>query len=469
MKTRKLLPLVMASAMVMAGAAYADEAEHIDFESGEMGFVAMDTAPADCSDAEAEIVEWNGSNALMVYAEDGKVPYIGIDLSSLAGGKLDQVRTIEFTIGTEREDGEFYATSGTVALYVGEDRTLVETAWSVYLPSKNPKTVTVTLEEDQVFANDAQNIMIISKSTDNGVTKKVGSCVLYIDDIVLLDESGNPVTVDTSVEFDAPAGFGAADMSNLTLLMGENTIDGASGSSDGGWGQAITLGTELAGGTFDASVFQPGTIVTVYFTSASAPELVFQSWEDGAPEGMGWGKVAASAVNDSCTIAQYTYEDIVEALGTEEIAEYLDNFIVGDTGNALTVSGVSIAKAAGEETEIEGASGTSDGGWGQAVVLGTVKDGGTFDPSYLYEGCTVSVYYSSDACPEIVLQSWTDGAPDSAGWAKVAAATDNGSVATYTYDDMVAAFGTTDIEAYLDNFIVGDCGSALEVIKVTVQ
>lgn len=475
MKARRMLPVMMMAALACAGTAYGGETGSavIDFEDGNAGFIAMDTAPGDASECEAEIADWNGSKALKINAEDGKVPYVGIDLASLAGDRIADVRSVEMTIGTEGADGTFYAVSGTINAYVGEDRTMVSSPWSVFMEKKNPKTAVFELKEDQSFAPGAQNILVITKGnksdSDVGMFKGEGPAIIYLDDICLLDAEGNAIPVDTTVEFDKPAGFGAADMSNLTGLLGENVLDGASGSSNGSWGQAVALDTELAGGSFDPSVLEPGTIVTVYYAADTAPELILQSWEEGAPETMGWAKIAPSAVNDSNTICQYTYDDIAAVIGTDDFISYLDKLYVGDTGSALNVSKVSVAKPAGEEFDIEGAAGESDGSWGQAVVLATLKDGGTFDPALLAKGCTISVYYSADTAPELVLQSWTDGCPESAGWAKVAASTDNGSVATYTYEDMAAAFGSEDFEAYLDNFIVGDTGSALTVTRVTVQ
>lgn len=473
MKAKRVIPALMLSALAFSSVAFAEEAANVvDFEDGNVGFVAMDTAPGDASECEFELVDWNGSKALKVNAEDGKVPYIGIDIASLTGDRIADIRSIEFTIGAEGPDGEFYAVSGDVNTYIGESRTMSSSDWSVYLAKKNPKVASVKLSDDQVFAADAQNIMIITKGnksdSDVSMFKGEGPAIIYIDDIRFLDADGNAIPVDTTVEFDKPAGFGAADMSNLTGLLGENVIDGATGSSSG-WGQAVALDALKNGGTFDAEIMAPGTLITVYYTSDSAPELILQSWTEGCPETMGWAKVAPSAVNDSCTICQYTYDDIVAAIGSEDFAQYVDKFYVGDTGSDLNVSKVSIAKPAGEEFIIEGAVGESTGSWGQAIVLGTLKDGGTFDPALLAKDCTISVYYSADTAPELVLQSWTEGCPETAGWAKVAAVTDNGSVATYTYEAMVAAFGSEDFVTYLDNFIVGDTGSALSVTKVTVQ
>ena len=345
MKAKRVIPALMLSALAFSSVALAEEAATVvDFEDGNVGFVAMDTAPGDASECEFEVVDWNGSKALKVNAEDGKVPYIGIDIASLTGDKIADIRTIEFTIGAEGPDGEFYAVSGDVNTYIGEDRTMSTSDWSVYMAKKNPKVATVKLTDDQVFAADAQNIMIITKGnksdSDVSMFKGEGPNIIYIDDIRFLDADGNAIAVDTTVEFDKPAGFGAADMSNLTGLLGENVIDGATGSSAGSWGQAVALDTAKNGGTFDPAVIEPGTIISVYYTADTAPELVLQSWTEGCPETAGWAKVAATTDNGS--VATYSYEAMVTAFGSEDFVTYLDNFIVGDTGSALSVTKVTV-------------------------------------------------------------------------------------------------------------------------------
>lgn len=447
----------------------------IDFEDGNMGFIALDTAPGDASEAVVEIVDFNGSKALKVTAEDGKIPYVAIDTASLAGEDITKIRSMEVSIGLENPDGTFYAASGNIYAYSGEARTKSADPWSVYLETKNPNTAVATLDnEGEYFVKDAQNFFIITKETDNGLTAGKKPAIMYIDNIKFLDEAGNVIKVDTAAGFDKPAGFGAADLSNLLPMLGEAPIEGATGSSDGGWGQAVKLETTLTeAGTLDATIFEPGCIVTVYYSAETAPELVFQSWEEGAPAEMGWGKVATNTVNDSNTICQYTYDEIVAAIGTEDIATYLDCFYVGDTGSALSVSKVTVAKPGGEEVELEGATGSTEGGWAQAVELKTtLQDGGTLDATIFSEGCTISVYYESAAAPAIIFQSWEEGAPEGMGWGQVMATTDDGSVATFSWDDIMTTLGISsaeDIAKYTDTFWVGDTGEPLKVTKVTVQ
>lgn len=439
----------------------------IDFEDGNYGFITLNTAPGDADESILEIVDVNGSKALKVDVQNEKTPYLGFDVASLVGDRLVDIRSIEMTVYVEDPSGKFIACSGHIYAYSGEENLETADPWSVYLEDQNPKRIVGKLDkEEEYFVAGAKNLFAMTKLSGN--SGKASD--FYIDDIVLRDANGEAIPVDTSVTFDAGLGYGTIDWSNLTTIGGEIAFEGSNGTSSG-WGQAVTLMTiKNDGGTFDPALLKPGTIINVYFTSDLAPELILQSWTEGAYATAGWAQVAASAVNDSNTVAQFTYEDMVAAFGGDDFVAYLDKLMVGDRDPKLTVSTVSIGTGMGSEVTIEGAMGKSSG-WGQAVKLPTLKnDGGTFDPSFLTKGCVVSVYYKSDLPPELVLQSWTDGKYDESGWSKVAPSFINaeGNMAQFTYDDMVAAFGGTDFATYLDCFIVGDTDTALEVIKVTI-
>ena len=108
---------------------------------------------------------------------------------------------------------------------------------------------------------------------------------------------------------------------------------------------------------------------------------------------------------------------------------------------------------------------TSNGAWGQAITLTTIKnEGGVFDPACLTPDKAVVVYYEADTAPEVVLQSWSGGE----GWAKVPAdeTLSSDGVAVFTYEYMTAMYQSEDFVTTLDAFIVGDTGSALTVSKV---
>jgi hypothetical protein len=137
-----------------------------------------------------------------------------------------------------------------------------------------------------------------------------------------------------------------------------------------------------------------------------------------------------------------------------------EGFGVPDRSNLISLEG---------EINIDDTGGGSKN-WGQAVSLSAVKSGGVLDSLLFGPGTVITVYYGSANPPELILQSWTPGAPGSAGWAKVAPAAVNnsGSAAQYLYEDMAASFGTGDFAAYLDRLYVGDTGRDLTVYAVSL-
>ena len=487
-----VLTILATGGLISASAETAEGA--ITFEDGQMGFIVADTSPADADPVEMAIVDFNGSKALKVVTTEGKNPHIAIDASSLLGEKIGDLRGMTLMIATEREGEKFYAVSGQIYAYSGEGRSKTNDPWSVYREAKNPNTAKSTLSEGEEMIADAFNFFVLTMETDTGA-EAAGPATLYIDNILFTDADGNVIPADASAGFNAPAGFGEADVSNLAPVADEIDL-GAKGTSSG-WGQAAAIDSAKNGGSFDAAWIKENAVVTVYYNSANAPELILQSWTDGKPDAAGWAKVAPFTVNESGTAAQFRYDDMVIAFGSDDFATYLDKLNIGDTGADLEVSKATIGigdltgfapPAAPEEKVIEilyddlsnlvplsdevdlGATGTSKG-WGQAVSVATLKnDGGTFDPAWLVENAVVTIFYGSEGAPEIILQSWTDGKPESAGWAKVSpfAISESGTAAQFKYEDMVAAFGTDDFATYLDKFNIGDTDPELTVGKATI-
>lgn len=135
-----------------------------------------------------------------------------------------------------------------------------------------------------------------------------------------------------------------------------------------------------------------------------------------------------------------------------------DGISAGDVEIAAAPQPKTITMTDGGAVLFEG-SGTSKD-WGQAVSL-AVADG-SFNPDLLQPGCLIYVNYSG-VTPEVVLQSFSGGTE----WAKVAPSEDDGSIAIFTYDDMVAAYG--DDFSALDVVHVGDTGGDITVTKVVLQ
>ena len=451
-----------------------DIVTRIDFLNGNIGFLVLDASPVDASpDTTMELVDYNGGKAVKISPDGSAAPYVIIDASSLLTEAITDLVTMRVSIATEHHSGTFYAVSGDIIVYSGVDRAESKSPWSVYLATKNPNNAIVALNTPaKRFVPDAYNYFVISKKDDNGLNAKEGPVALYLLSIEFFDENDQLLPVNAEAVFNPPEGFGEKGESSLYTLLNETTIDGAVGSTPGGWGQAVSMETVRAGGIIEPGWFTPGFVISVAYESESSPEIIFQSWTDGKPDSAGWAKVAPRLEEKG--IAQFFYDDIVNAFGTDDFESFLDKFNVGDTGNAITVLKVSYGQGYPppvmilDETEVEGASGSSAGGWGQAVAMDTIRGSGIFDPGILKPGSVLTVLYESAGIPEIILQSWTDGKPDSAGWAKVAPFALGSGIAQFAYDDIITSFGTDDFDSYLDKFYIGDTGEALNVIKAYV-
>ncbi|WP_455718545.1 cellulase family glycosylhydrolase [Anaerosporobacter sp.] len=109
----------------------------------------------------------------------------------------------------------------------------------------------------------------------------------------------------------------------------------------------------------------------------------------------------------------------------------------------------------------------SSSNWGQAVSVKTKKNGGSFDSSNIKSGGHFYVEYSGESEKlELILQSWS-GANE---WAKVKIS-DSGSAnghyyAKFSYDNCVAAFGTSDFVNKLDTIHVGAMSGNVTVYSV---
>lgn len=105
-------------------------------------------------------------------------------------------------------------------------------------------------------------------------------------------------------------------------------------------------------------------------------------------------------------------------------------------------------------------------GWGQAITLSTTKEGGSFDSSIIEKDGYFEVQFKGDTDKaEVILQSWSGGTD----WARVSPTevTEKDGIvyAKYSYDDVAAAFGTTDFSK-VDRFHVGAANGDIEVLSV---
>lgn len=278
----------------------------VDFEDGNMAFVALYEGMANADASTIEVVDYNGSKALKITNGSGKVPYVAFDVWSLLGENAANVASIEMTMGIENPGDKFYACSGKVFLWNTKELSKTSYGWSVYMENKNPKSSVVTLSES--FSADVAPIMVVTLDTDNGAAT-VGNATLYIDDIRFLDASGNVLTADTTASFAAPSGFsGEKDMSNLKYLKANAvSLDGMSGISGSAWGQdGVDMTDE-----FKAALV-PGAIIEIEFSSTSG-----DMWIVMPDSAAGWMRVEqqTAPTNNSKNICQISYEQIAAVCG----------------------------------------------------------------------------------------------------------------------------------------------------------
>ena len=379
----------------------------IDFEDGQMGFVEVYSAPANAADVELNVVDFDGSKALEIKNLSGKVPFVGIDVSSLCGANTSKIASVSMKIGVSYEDGSFSACAGKITTWTGED--LVQTGydWSVYMESKNPKVATVDVS-GVPFVADANNIMVLSLDTDNGVDAGHGNATLYVDDITFYDASGNVLTADQSVAFAAPAGYSDSgrDSSNLFAVKNAVEFEGFQTSADA-WAQAgFTMPQEI----LDALV--PGSVVEIEYKSETG-----NMWLVMNEAQAGWMRVGQAGTDDpayqnnSHNIAQVTYEQLA-ALCTDDVSTW-GSTMQCESDGAWEVFSVKVGQQAKNIAVVNGVDfagfATKAGAWSQ--------DG--FDMPQeiidaLVPGAVVEVTYSSETG-----NMWLVMPDSTAGWMRV--------------------------------------------------
>ena len=379
----------------------------IDFEDGQMGFVEVYSAPANAADVELNVVDFGGSKALEVKNLTGKVPFVGIDVSSLCGADTAKIASVSMKLGVSYEDGSFSACAGKITTWTGED--LVQTGydWSVYMESKNPKVATVDVS-GVPFVADAKNIMVLSLETDNGIDAGHGNATLYVDDITFYDASGNVLTADQSVAFAAPAGYSDSgrDSSNLFAVKNAVEFEGFQTNADA-WAQAgFTMPQEI----LDALV--PGSVVEIEYKSETG-----NMWLVMNEAQAGWMRVGQAGTDDpayqnnSHNIAQVTYEQLA-ALCTDDVSTW-GSTMQCESDGAWEVFSVKVGQQAKNIAVVNGVDfagfATKAGAWSQ--------DG--FDMPQeiidaLVPGAVVEVTYSSETG-----NMWLVMPDSTAGWMRV--------------------------------------------------
>lgn len=179
----------------------------------------------------------------------------------------------------------------------------------------------------------------------------------------------------------------------------------------------------------------------------------------------------------TCTCGD-RYTETIPATGHSESAWIIDKAATaienGSKHTECTTCGkvikTEVIPATGEVSDRKGTviftGSAKTSGWGQAITLSTTKEGGSFDSSIIEKDGYFEVQFKGGADKaEVILQSWSGGT----GWARVSPTevTEKDGVvyAKYSYDDVAAAFGTTDFSK-VDRFHVGAANGDIEVLSV---
>ncbi|WP_456033397.1 X2-like carbohydrate binding domain-containing protein [Ruminococcus sp.] len=310
--------------------------------------------------------------------------------------------------------------------------------------------------------------------------------IVYIDDVVFYEDgqTEKPHLSTKSGTFDANAPSGVrTDLVLYGKSVESITANGkklAGGSDYSTNGSQIMLNESwlktLANGTYTLTyTFSDGSTDTFALTVKNVKSSHTHSYT---------AKVTKEATCTTEGERIYTctcgdrYTETIPATGHSESAWIIDKAATaignGSKHTECTTCGkvikTEVIPATGEvsdrkETVIfTGSAKTS--GWGQAITLSTTKEGGSFDSSIIEKDGYFEVQFKGDTDKaEVILQSWSGGTD----WARVSPTevTEKDGIvyAKYSYDDVAAAFGTTDFSK-VDRFHVGAANGDIEVLSV---
>ena len=419
MKMKKTLAGIAAAAMAATtvstlsfGASAIAEGTVVDFEDGDCSFVYMNVDDDGADNSTLSVEDYNGSKQLKVdVTTASKTPKVWFDLDKITDrSNTIQINTVEMDITFVPKNSE--EALGWIGGQLGSaggfdlnasDKGQVNPKWSstdfqnednnAYTPGAAATTHVTKkyLLGSSRYTEESVNPFVGVMTWGNGET---ADYVMYIDNVVLKDKAGNalPVGFAAAAETEAPAEETAAETEaapaeettaeteaapaeettaeteaapveetaaeteaapaadvDYSGLTGEVITD-TEATSDGSWGQAITLTTvKNENGVFDPAVLTPDKAVVVYYEADTAPEVVLQSWSGGE----GWAKVPADETLSTDGVAVFTYEYMTAMYQSEDFSSTLDAFIVGDTGSALTVSKVVLVDAASLTAGVE--------------------------------------------------------------------------------------------------------------------
>ena len=143
-------------------------------------------------------------------------------------------------------------------------------------------------------------------------------------------DSSSDSSSDTSTDSSYDSSDSSSD-SYTSLFWGE--------SSASNWGQAVSVATTRAGGSYDASdITSGGHFYVEYKGTQDKLELILQSWSGGS----NWGKVSISesGTANGNYYAKFSYDNCVSTFGSKDFANKLDMIHVGATDSSVTVLSV---------------------------------------------------------------------------------------------------------------------------------
>jgi hypothetical protein len=419
----------------------------VDFEDGNMDFVAVFNNFATADASQLEIAEFNGSKALKVTkADEKKTPVIAIDVYSLLGDKAADVASVSATLGTTYADGSFNATSGQLLFWTDTNLSkMANDSWSVYMQKKNPYTTTIGMPDGVTFSADVPLLLIYFKE-DLGAGTEHGAATLYVDDLAFLDKNGKTIKpAATAVAFNAPAGFKdeKPDRSNLLTLGGTVALDGFNPSA-GAWSQA---GADMTQEFIDALV--PGSVIEISYTSEDG-----KIWFVFPGAAAGWSRVGDSDWagnqhdevyrNNSNGVAQIDYDQIVAICGEDKST--WGATIQCEGSSAWEVFSIKVGTPTVETEFVETVAfdgfATTGSGWGQAgfdfpqEVLDALVPGSVLKLNYASEDGTLWIVLPNAAA------GWSRvGDGDYCGNGHDPATLVNESECYVTYEQIVALCG----------------------------
>ena len=403
----------------------------IDFEDGNFGFVKVNKTKGAADGSTLEVADFNGSKALKMVNVDGGSMYLGVNISALLGDSVANLATIRVDLGTESADGAFYATSGKLYAYTGEENETENAAgdWSVYLESVNPKTLTFDVSSLE-FNAASDNYIILSREVDNAPAPQT----LYFDNLTFLDASGAPIAVNTAAEFGSPAGFesSGSDTVGLNGVIRAVEFEGFQ-TSGSGWAQA---GYDMPEEIISALV--PGSVVEISYTSATGNMWLVMPGAEAGWMRVGVGDCDGSGqgysyYNASRTVAQVTYEQIAQYCG-DDVSTWGAAMQCESDGD-WEVYSVRVGEAVPNyciesgAVELEGAQVSGDA-WSQA---GTEMSEDFI--AALVPGSVVEISYASDT-----NNMWLVFPGAEAGWMRVGVGDADGSGQGYALTDGSKAY-----------------------------